>query len=78
LFEKAGQQLVLNMPTIEIYHSESEYKQTELIDNKDILDVIEADFDNVEAIFSKYFNEKAFQETVGKTGFNRHSIPPQD
>jgi hypothetical protein len=42
------------------------------------LDVIEADFDNVEAIFLKYFNERAFQEAVGKTGLNHHSIPPQD
>jgi hypothetical protein len=45
------------------------------IDNKDILEVIESDFDNVDAIVSKYVNLNNFEEHLGKTGVDKASIP---
>lgn len=56
IFERSGQQLAINLPYIELLHSDSDYRQNVYIENQDILDIIESDFDNVEQIVHKYFD----------------------
>jgi hypothetical protein len=75
LFEKSGQQLAVNLPYLELLHSESEYRQNVYLDNKDILEILDSDFDNVETILHKYYSMETLEEQLGKTGLNRHSIP---
>lgn len=75
VFERSGQQLAINLPCLELLHSDSEYRQTASIDNQDILEIIESDFDNVEQIFHKYFDLEALEEQLGQTGGDRHSLP---
>lgn len=56
LLERAGQQLVINIPQIEIYHSESDYRVQLAVDNKDILEMLDSDLDDAESIIKKYFD----------------------
>jgi len=57
-------------------HSETEFKQAVILDNKDIMEIIDSDFDNAETILSKYFDFLTFDEHLGKTGIDPHTIPP--
>jgi hypothetical protein len=75
LFERSGQQLAVNLPFLELLHSESEYRQNVYLENKDILDILDSDFDNVEQIFRKYYSVEELEGQLGKTGLERHSIP---
>lgn len=56
VFERSGQQLAINLPYIELLHSDSDYRQNVYIENQDILDIIDSDFDNVEQIVHKYYD----------------------
>lgn len=78
IFERSGQQLAINLPHVELLHSDSEYRQNVYIDNQDILEIIESDFDNVEQIVQKYFDLEALEEQLGKTGGDPHSLPHDD
>lgn len=64
------------MPVLEIHHSESEYKESTHIENKDILEIIECDFDNADQIVRKYFDLSLLEQHLGKTGVDKRSIPP--
>lgn len=77
IFERSGQQLAINLPYVELLHSDSDYRQSAHLDNQDILEVIESDFDNVEQIVHKYFDLEALEEQLGKTGDDRHSLPQE-
>lgn len=60
ILERSGQSFNIVTPVIEIYHSESEYKTSCRVDNKDILDILESDFENVDRIVEKYFDVMDF------------------
>jgi hypothetical protein len=60
-FERNGQQFSIILPSVEIYHSESDYKTSWHIDNKDILEILDTDFDNVETVVQKYAEFEAFE-----------------
>jgi hypothetical protein len=74
LFERSGQQLAVNLPYLELLHSESEYRQNVYLENKDILEILDSDFDNVEQILHKYYSMETLEEQLGKSGLDRHSI----
>jgi len=40
------------------------------------MEIIDSDFDNAETILSKYFDFLTFDEHLGKTGIDPHTIPP--
>ena len=46
-FERSGHNLTIQLPRLEIYHAESDFKRSLLIDNNDIWDILETDFENV-------------------------------
>jgi hypothetical protein len=78
LFERGGQQLAINLPYLELLHSESEYRQNVYLENSDIIDILDSDFDNVEHILKKYYPLETLEQQLGKTGFDRSSIPQED
>lgn len=47
---------MINIPQIEIYHSESDYRVQLAVDNKDILEMLDSDLDDTESIIKKYFD----------------------
>jgi hypothetical protein len=47
LLERSGQQLAINLPYLELLHSESDYRENVYLENKDILDILDSDFDNI-------------------------------
>lgn len=79
LFERSGQQLAINLPYLELLHSESEYRQNVYLDNKDILEILDSDFDNVQTILRKYYSMETLEEQLGKTNLDRHSfVEPEE
>lgn len=61
-FEMAGQKLALVFPYLEVAHAETGYKQSVGLENKEILESIDSDFDNADKLFAKYFNAQAFEQ----------------
>ena len=48
------------MPVLEMYHSESDYRVSWQVDNKDIIEILASDFDNVDEVMKKYADFAAF------------------
>lgn len=55
-FERGPHQLTITLPRLEIFHAESDFKRSLLIDNSDILDIVDSDFENAEGIVGKYLD----------------------
>ena len=72
ILERSGQSFNIVPPVVEIYHSESEYKTCCRINNKDILDTLENDFENVDRIVEKYFDVMDFDEHLRNTKPQSH------
>mgnify|MGYP000120832422 CR=1 FL=1 len=52
------------MPTLEVFHSETDYRANYQISNRDIVSILDNDFDNVEEIVEKYVDLNAFEKEV--------------
>lgn len=77
-FERAGQILTIALPFLEFSHLETGFRQVVSLENKEILDIIEKEFDNLNEIVEKYLDQSKLEHELGKTGVNRHSIPEED
>ena len=66
IFERSGQQFSIILPSVEIYHSESDYRASYNIDNKDILEILECDFDNIDTIMEKYTDFETFEKHLSQ------------
>ena len=78
VFERNGQQFSIILPSVEIYHSESDYKASWHIDNKDILEILDTDFDNVETVVQKYADFEAFERYLEQSQKEESSRPIQN
>ncbi len=67
-FEKIGTQFKINLPYLEFSHIESNFKHTAQLTNKDILDILSQQFDNVHDIVYKYFNHEGFSSLLDGEG----------
>ena len=60
-FERLGQLLHVVLPYLEFSHVESDFNQKLNILNKQILDIVESNFDNVGEIVEKYLDTEKLQ-----------------
>ena len=63
-FERGSHKLSIIIPRLEIYHAESDFKRSLLIDNTNILDIIDSDFENVENIIGKYLDPQDLEDHI--------------
>ena len=66
LLQRGGHEFNIITPLLEIYHSESEYRRSCKIDNRDILEILQSDFDNVDQVVDKYVDFIEFDEHLMK------------
>ena len=65
-FERLGQEFSINLPHLEFEHPASKWTQRVYILNKEILDTLDCNFDNVDTLAEKYLESQSLEAAIAQ------------